>query len=316
MLSARLGHDPLLTQAAGGNTSIKLDGVMWVKASGLWLAAAAERPSFVPIDLATGQQHATGDAALDRLRPSIETSMHAVIPQAVVLHLHAVATIAWAVQQDARALVAEKLDGLAWAFVDYVRPGLPLCHAIEAAIAERQADVFIMGNHGLTVAAADCASALALLEDVERRLAIAPRSLPAANVDRLALAPGYRPPRDARCHRLAATPDISALAVQGSLYPDHAVFLGRAIAMASGDRVDARKEPPLVLIVPGQGVLVSTDISEGAEAMLLALMLVLERLPPQAPLVWLPHAEVDALSNWEAERYRRSLDAARAATTA
>ena len=36
-LSARVGSDPLLVQAAGGNTSLKDKGVMWIKASGTWL---------------------------------------------------------------------------------------------------------------------------------------------------------------------------------------------------------------------------------------------------------------------------------------
>jgi rhamnose utilization protein RhaD (predicted bifunctional aldolase and dehydrogenase) len=36
-LTGALGADPLLTQAAGGGTSIKLDGVMWTKASEKWL---------------------------------------------------------------------------------------------------------------------------------------------------------------------------------------------------------------------------------------------------------------------------------------
>jgi rhamnose utilization protein RhaD (predicted bifunctional aldolase and dehydrogenase) len=39
-LSAAPGADPLLAQAAGGATSIKLDGVMWIKASGKWLLFA------------------------------------------------------------------------------------------------------------------------------------------------------------------------------------------------------------------------------------------------------------------------------------
>jgi len=32
-LSARVGSDPLLVQASNGNTSIKLDGILWIKAS-------------------------------------------------------------------------------------------------------------------------------------------------------------------------------------------------------------------------------------------------------------------------------------------
>jgi rhamnose utilization protein RhaD (predicted bifunctional aldolase and dehydrogenase) len=33
-LTARIGADPLLTQASTGNSSTKLDGVLWIKASG------------------------------------------------------------------------------------------------------------------------------------------------------------------------------------------------------------------------------------------------------------------------------------------
>lgn len=30
-ISARVGSDPLLVQASNGNTSIKLDGILWIK---------------------------------------------------------------------------------------------------------------------------------------------------------------------------------------------------------------------------------------------------------------------------------------------
>ena len=33
-LSARMGSDPMLVQASNGNTSIKFDGILWIKASG------------------------------------------------------------------------------------------------------------------------------------------------------------------------------------------------------------------------------------------------------------------------------------------
>ena len=50
-LSARIGADPLLIQGAGGNTSVKEGGVMWIKASGTNLADALTRDVFVPCDL-------------------------------------------------------------------------------------------------------------------------------------------------------------------------------------------------------------------------------------------------------------------------
>ena len=39
-LSAKVGANPLLVQAAGGNTSLKENGVLWIKASGTWLMNA------------------------------------------------------------------------------------------------------------------------------------------------------------------------------------------------------------------------------------------------------------------------------------
>ena len=109
-VSARIGADPLLVQAAGGNTSLKDDGVMWVKASGTWLQDAQAKDIFVPVDFqALRKALAVDDTACETsvefvrtdlndggLRPSIETTVHALIPQRVVLHVHCVNTIAWA----------------------------------------------------------------------------------------------------------------------------------------------------------------------------------------------------------------------------
>ncbi len=99
---AAIGADPLLVQGAGGNASWKDADTLWVKASGTWLAEARARDIFVPVDLAhlrgaiaTGQLDVTprplGDSGL---RPSIETLLHALMPQPVVLHLHAVELLA------------------------------------------------------------------------------------------------------------------------------------------------------------------------------------------------------------------------------
>src|SRR5215469_7299115 len=92
-LSAALGADPLLTQGAGGNTSIKRDGIMWIKASGTWLADALLEDIMTPVRLdplrkavADGDPRAPAavdfvdpDLNANGLRPSIETSVHAII---------------------------------------------------------------------------------------------------------------------------------------------------------------------------------------------------------------------------------------------
>ena len=85
-LSARVGRDPLLVQASNGNTSIKLDGILWIKASGKWLAHAVQEEMFVPLELANVKASIQNDTEIaspytpnDQLRPSIETAMHAVL---------------------------------------------------------------------------------------------------------------------------------------------------------------------------------------------------------------------------------------------
>lgn len=174
-LSARIGQDPLLTQAAGGNTSIKAGSVLWVKASGKWLAKVSEEPMFVPVNLdGVRRRIAAGEAdpakpetleagGVQGLRPSIETTLHALMPHPVVLHVHSVNTIAWAARADGESRIAERLAGLNWVWVPYCRPGLPLTQAVARVMETRNPDVLIIANHGPVLGAADCAAAEALL---------------------------------------------------------------------------------------------------------------------------------------------------------
>src|SRR3569832_630965 len=48
-LSAAIGADPHLTQAAGGNTSLKTGDTLWIKASGTWLKDALTDGIMVPV---------------------------------------------------------------------------------------------------------------------------------------------------------------------------------------------------------------------------------------------------------------------------
>lgn len=50
-MSARVGRNILLVQGAGGNSSIKQNDLLWVKASGTWLADAEHKNIFVPVSL-------------------------------------------------------------------------------------------------------------------------------------------------------------------------------------------------------------------------------------------------------------------------
>jgi rhamnose utilization protein RhaD (predicted bifunctional aldolase and dehydrogenase) len=315
-LSARVGADPLLVQAAGGNSSLKDQGVMWIKASGTWLKDAATRDIFVPLDHAAIMDAlARDDPACEScvtflrtdlngtgLRPSIETTVHALMPQRVVLHVHCVNTIAWAIRADAEARLAEKLKDFAWAFIPYARPGLPLAAAIQSRI-KPGVDVLILGNHGLAVAAESVEEAEALLDKVVTTLTRPER--PAAIPDRAALealcaGKPYKPAMMDETHALATDSLALRHGAHAVFYPDHVVFLGVGVA------TDFTNDPPLVAI-PGAGVLIREDAKPAIEPMGRCLADVMRRVEEQDPLVPLTADDIDRLVNWDAEKYRQTL---------
>jgi rhamnose utilization protein RhaD (predicted bifunctional aldolase and dehydrogenase) len=338
-LSARIGGDPALVQAAGGNTSLKHDGRMWIKASGTWLAHATARDIMVPVSLAPLLDALASDAPfaesctdfVDRslasggLRPSIETTMHAVLGEPVVLHVHCVNTIAWAVRADAEARLAPLLAGLAWTFVPYRRPGLPLTRAI-LECRRPETRVLVLGKHGLVVTGPTVEDAEALLVEVVARLKRPARPAPIADLARLAALAGatpYRPAALEAAHGVALDKLSLAAASAGSLYPDHVVFLGRGVHVLADEDITpalaaagAWGAPPKLVLAPGEGAFVLRDSAEAVDPMVRCLADVTARLTPDDPIAPLTADDEDALLNWDAEHYRQSLTRAAGAERA
>lgn len=317
-LSARVGADSLLVQAAGGNTSLKQDGVMWIKASGTWLRDAEARDIFAPVNHAaliaalaqndpaceTCTAFVRGDLNANGLRPSIETTVHALMPQAVVVHVHCVNTIAWAIQCRGEEMLQEKLGGFNWAYIPYARPGLPLASAIAARLRDG-IDVLVLGNHGLVVAAETVAAAERLLDKVVTavRRPVRDRIAPDLAALRKACAgTSYRPADNDETHALAT--DMLALK-RGAVpvyYPDHVVFLGVGVATAFAGNA------PLVAL-PGLGVVIRKDAKPAIEPMGRCLADVMRRVEEGDELQSLSDADIDRLVNWDAEKYRQTLNA-------
>jgi rhamnose utilization protein RhaD (predicted bifunctional aldolase and dehydrogenase) len=329
--SARIGSDPSLVQGAGGNVSVKQGETIWVKASGKWLARATDEPMLVPLDLAYIRRH-LADVDDDKqllaaaqlpfelsLKPSIETTLHVVMEQAVVLHVHCVAAIAQAAQLDARERLAVLLEGLDWAWIPYARPGIPLTRMIEANRRGSE-NIFVLANHGLVVGAQTAREVEMLLADVGRRLRVMPRRGPPPDLERLGpfVASGaYKLPLYEAVHNLATDPDNLAHASVGSLYPDHVVFLGHGAAILqdgemprdAARRVAAPGVPePALILVPGAGVVMRADVGRNGEEMALCLALVVAQIPPGAALGRLSRGQELELIDWDAEKYRRSLN--------
>ncbi|GLS17074.1 aldolase [Labrys miyagiensis] len=333
--SATLGQNSDRTQAAGGNTSLKHDGAMWIKASGTWLAHALERDIMVPVVLADflaalADKDPRAETAVDfvdqarnslNLRPSIETSVHAVIPHAVVAHIHCVETLAHAVQPGCEAEIARRfatLGDVASAFVPYCRPGVPLSEEILAR-STPATNVLILGNHGLVVSGASVAEVEDRLNRVCQALALPHRPAQEADLGKLAAivaGTNYRLPANPIVHGVALDPVSAGHVRGGSLYPDHVVFLGPGVIetddIAAGEAIrkpEAKDGPPPMLVLPGLGIVLHRRTTTAADALALCLWNVASRLPAGAAIQRLTPEQDYQLTHWEAEKYRQALDA-------
>jgi ribulose-5-phosphate 4-epimerase/fuculose-1-phosphate aldolase len=319
-LTARIGANPLLTQASTGNSSIKLDGVLWIKASGKWMADAMEQDIFIPLDLAKVLRDCLDQGVDPAGRfpgASIETAMHAVLlPHRVVLHVHSVNTIAWAVRKDAAIQLQDRLNGLPWQWIPYVASGLPLAHAIEDALFARpDTDVFVLGNHGVVIGGEDCYAVEGLLFELERRLAICPRlAHPAdyAALEALCQGSSWDLPDDDQVHVLGTDAISRAILSGGLLYPCQAIFsnssspdLFKPIPYPHpGDESLREYDDRPFLILEGRGVLVSRTITPAERAMIGGLAQIVQRVNATTPLRYLSQAEVATARNMTGGRYR------------
>ena len=245
-VSARLGADPSLIQAATGNTSLKRDGVLWIKASGKWLAHADREDILIPVDL--GGTRARIEKNIDpagqsavvngkTLGTSVETAMHAVLPHRVVLHVHSVNSIAWAVRRDGAAELSDRLAGFHWQWIPYVPSGLALARAIREALARAPlTDVLVLANHGLVVCGDSCAEAEARLREFELRASISPRVPPPPRweaLTQLANGTSWRAPQNAALHAIGCDSISHRIVTRGVLYPCQAIFLTPQVTTVS-----------------------------------------------------------------------------------
>ena len=176
-LSREYGSDPEMVLAGGGNTSVKADGRLTVKASGHRLGTITEA-GFVAMDLArllsvTEKAYPAGEAEAEaavladmmaaRLpgetaRPSVEALLHALFPQKFVVHLHPCDVNAMTCSVGGRRYLEEHFGGRA-VWMDETRPGYTLAMAAKAVMEDfrartgRPLDLLVMQNHGVFFAA-------------------------------------------------------------------------------------------------------------------------------------------------------------------
>ncbi len=324
-----VGADPLLVQGAGGNVSWKDGDILWVKGSGTWLADAGEQEIFVPVNLPYLREALSeGDfnvtplvAGVAGIKPSIETVLHALMPQPVVVHLHAIEILACLVREDTADLLARVFgNNENWRLVPYRKPGADLAEAVHAALSSgSNIQIVFLQNHGVVLGAESTSE----IEEILCNLIAACKSEldesgPPASLTDTPLSLGeqsaYLPLPDLQMQQLALDPMLYRyLSSKWVLYPDHAVFLGASATCYENiddflQQVDEQVENnPRVVFVRSVGVFVTSDFGSAHFAQLRCYYEVLRRQQDHAPLKSLSAEEVSVLLNWDAEKYRMNM---------
>lgn len=177
-ISQFYGKDKDFTIASGGNTSVKNDEVMYVKASGFELGKIGEE-GYVAMDhillntlktreYSKDEQQREAEVKSDLLksrvypeknqRPSVEASVHHAIHSKFVIHMHPTLVNAVTCAKNAQTTI-EELYGDEAVFIPYITPGYILYKEIENqndryfALHGKYPQIFFLQNHGVFVGA-------------------------------------------------------------------------------------------------------------------------------------------------------------------
>lgn len=174
-ISNRYGADPDYVLAGGGNTSLKEDGILYVKASGHELSSitgdgfarldldklnriwekeypqdAAQREDMVLADMMAARSSG------EDKRPSVEALLHGLLPQRYIVHLHPALVNGLTCAHKGEEL-SKKLFGEGALWIPLVNPGYILAKVIRDELTSyrkqfsREPEVIFLQNHGIFI---------------------------------------------------------------------------------------------------------------------------------------------------------------------
>lgn len=318
-----IGNDKNLIQGNGGNISIKINGELWVKASGKMLKNAQNQEVFVGLNLsqilsnfsklktnsplnALYQNIEIKNAHLD-LRPSIETIFHAIIKQNCVFHLHSINTMRISICKNAQELLRKIFhEDDKICFIKYCRPGIALGKKIAKEIKKNpNAEIFILQNHGLIMCGDTPNETLKKLYEIERKLFDAfPFFIDDTNLDKIPQFEKYEHAFD----NIKNTWALKQIA-NNAFFPDQIIFIGDKIPYFNNEnqiKEYLKTNQPKVFALKDFGFYLHENANDEIKEMIFALVKIFQGLGKEQVLKKISKNEIEFLSNWDAEKYRKS----------
>ncbi len=323
--STEIGENINLVQGAGGNTSYKEGDKLYVKASGHKLKDSNKKNIFVEVNISKTISQINSKnpikGAWDEskfLRPSIETTMHILMPHKYVFHVHCINTISWLVQKNFEKIFIDLFSDQNYLVIKYVKPGINLTREIKKQMnLKKVPEILFLSNHGLVIGANTLEKVLYTTYLISDRLNSKINKQfkgDLLKLKKICKNTPYKPSMFNKAHNIAFDSRSIEIAVSGSMYPDHVVFLGtRTITAESNNEIlnivktNSTMKLPLI-IVPKCGIIVPKETSIEAEEMVLALSLIIEKIPKGRLINYLTKKEEAELINWKEELYRMQLN--------
>lgn len=367
-MSHKYGADADFVLAGGGNTSYKTEDTLYIKGSGTRLATI-DTDGFVKMDRAklaeiwnmtfSAEEKAREAEVLsammsarcageEKKRPSVETLLHDLFPQKLVLHVHPALVNGMTCGRAGKKIAAELFPDAIW--IPSTKPGYVLASVCREKMADyrkkngRDASLLLLGNHGIFFAADTMEGIDALVTEVMVKLRASVEAVPDAGeitYDRdmaKRLIPELRmlyADGGEACVCFSVHHDILSFAsdekhfaaVRSAFTPDHIVYCGvcAMLVKLDGENTPERlaKEfdkfvkhngtAPKIVLVEGVGMFACGKTKKEADtaAMLFedAMKIAVYAQSFGGPLP-LDNEMSDFIRNWEAESYRSGVSLA------
>lgn len=314
-------------QGGGGNTSVKFDErLMAIKASGYTLAEVTEDKGYVTVqyqkivdyyntvDISSQKDFekeslevSIGGVELlegmENKRPSVEVGFHSLLKRCVI-HTHSVYANVLCCSKEGREQTERifKGAGINHIFLPYINPGFRLTLDIKRAIGEYEdkngfvPDAIFLANHGLIVHADDSEAAVALHEDVSKRI-ISYFSLPGfPSPEVMKSGEGYESGTDLL--KTFAKDKGEGFFKELKLYPDQLVYTGGKLGIVINIDSDSGR------IFYNAGEKESRTIEET----LLGVTYIIEAIKKSGlTLMQMNEENAEFINGWESEKYRSRL---------
>jgi len=309
-----------LVQAGGGNTSVKVDDIMIIKASGFNLSDINEHKGYVFVknehllnDLSNNSiKNITDYNMYGKLRGSIETFMHSVLKK-YTIHLHPI--------QVNKILISKECDNFINKYfsnsllIDYDTPGIKVCNRILKKY--NNEEIIFLKNHGIIITVDNYEDLIPLLENT---LIIFEKNNK-SNFDKYKFVNQISKQVNKNYDNItylcedkiinSYLHDNMELFLEKITFPDALIFCGISILFIEklkelDNYFEKYMEYPKVIVISNLIYIINISLQKckNTEDVLKGNLMILDT---DMEKIYLTNEEICYLNNWDAENYRKNI---------